>query len=304
MVTGRPCYSPNLQETLHTLLKYGYQSVFLLLFMEAIGLPVPGAIVLLAAGAASASGLLSPGLTVVLAFLAMLLGDTLLYVVGRRTGWILLGVLCRVSLNPETCILRSAESFYQRGRKALVFAKFIPGINTMAPPLAGSMQMGAGTFLWLDFWGATLYISAFWIPGYLFSELLKNMVLGVQAFGTVVEWVVGIALVIYVAYRLYYSWTHSQFGIAPKVEVSVLSALMNAPNPPPMMIADVRSHGYYDKGALRIQGSVRLEPNHLTAMLPTRRSISTALDYAKPLAPVWRTSCVNMDCKPTSSWAG
>ena len=61
-------------------------------------------------------------------------------------GWGLLGFLCKLSVNPETCILRSAESFYKRGKATLLFAKFIPGINTMAPPLAGSMQMPLDIF--------------------------------------------------------------------------------------------------------------------------------------------------------------
>jgi len=49
-----------------------------------------------------------------------------------------LGLLCRLSANPETCILRSAEYFYRRGKQTLLFAKFIPGINTMSPPLAAA----------------------------------------------------------------------------------------------------------------------------------------------------------------------
>ena len=79
----------------------------------------------------------------------MLLGDSLLYVLGSRMGWGLLGFLCKVSATPETCILRSAESFYKRGRATLLIAKFIPGVNTMAPPLAGSMKMPFVQFLGL-----------------------------------------------------------------------------------------------------------------------------------------------------------
>jgi hypothetical protein len=200
---------------------------------------------------------------------AMLAGDTLLYAIGRKTGWALLGLLCRLSLNPETCILRSAESFYQRGRTALVFAKFLPGINTMAPPLAGSMRMHPLTFLSLDLCGAALYVAAFWAPGFLFSELLKKIVTGVQAFGSILEWLIFGGLIIYVAYRLYLYLKQRKLGVAPQVHVTTLSALANAPNPPPMIIADVRSHGYYDKGALRIKDSVRLDPNQLPDLLPT-----------------------------------
>jgi membrane protein DedA with SNARE-associated domain/rhodanese-related sulfurtransferase len=256
-------------ETLAAILKYGYPSLFLLLLMEALGLPIPGSIVLLAAGAAAATKVLHPGMCLLVALSAMFTGDTLLFLIGRYTGWALLGFLCRVSLNPETCILRAAESFYKRGRSALLFAKFVPGFNTMAPPLAGSMNMRPALFLMFDLTGASLYTLAFFLPGYLFSELLKSFVRGVQTFGTVLEWIILTAFVLYVAYRSYLAWTTRKFTTAPKVHVSVLWALANAPNPPDMVIADVRSHGYYDQGAQRIRGSVRLEPNFLTSMIPT-----------------------------------
>ena len=85
-------------------------------------------------------GQLEP-LTLLTALASILTGDTLMFLMGRYTGWWLLGLLCRLSLNPEACILRSADSFYKRGRALLIFAKFVPGINTIAPPMAGSMNM-------------------------------------------------------------------------------------------------------------------------------------------------------------------
>src|SRR5260370_40729397 len=110
-------------------------------------MPVPAALALIAGGAAAAAHFLNPALVLTVAICAMMLGDTLLFVLGRYTGWALLGFLCRLSLNPETCILRSAESFYKRGRVALIFAQFVPGANTMCPPLPGSMKMKPAHFL-------------------------------------------------------------------------------------------------------------------------------------------------------------
>ena len=121
---------------LSLLAHHGYILLCILVFSEAIGLPVPAALALVAAGAAAAAKVLSLPVALVLALIAMLSGDGLLYVLGRYTGWALLGILCRVSANPETCILRSAESFYKRGKITLIVAKFIPGLNTMGPPLA------------------------------------------------------------------------------------------------------------------------------------------------------------------------
>jgi membrane protein DedA with SNARE-associated domain/rhodanese-related sulfurtransferase len=246
-----------------TILKYGYQSLYLLLFMEAVGFPMPGSIVLLTAGAAAATGLLHPAVSLVVALGAMLSGDTLLYLIGRHTGWALLGFLCRLSLNPESCILRASETFYKKGRKALLFAKFIPGINTMTPPLAGSMNMGFPTFLVLDFGGALLYTLTFWIPGFVFSGALKDLARGLRAFGAMVGWIVAIAVVSYLLYRIQAAWRAPRMSDAPPMAPATAAELISKDSAD-IIIADVRSHGYYDKGAVRIRGSVRLDPNSLT----------------------------------------
>src|SRR5476649_1999790 len=149
--------------------QHGYAILFAVVFLEAVGLPVPAALALLIAGGAAASGTLQASYALCGAILAMLAGDTLMFLLGRYTGWWLLGLLCRISLNPESCILRAADSFYRRGRWLLVFAKFVPGINTMAPPLAGSMSMRFWPFIRLDMAGVGLYICTFFGIGFIFS---------------------------------------------------------------------------------------------------------------------------------------
>src|SRR5499427_8708094 len=147
--------------------RHGYAVVAALVFAEAIGLPVPAALALVVAGAAAAGHVLRTPIALPLAMAAMVFGDTLLFLAGKWTGWTLLGVLCKVSANPETCILRSAESFYKRGKTTLLIAKFIPGVNTMGPPLAGSMKMRFSQFLRFDAMGAALYILAYFALGFL-----------------------------------------------------------------------------------------------------------------------------------------
>src|SRR5215470_19890190 len=150
-----------MRDLLALIVHHGYIFIFLIVLAEAIGIPVPAALALLTGGAAVASGVLRLPTVLLIAVTAMLLGDSLLYVLGSRMGWRLLGFLCRLSVDPETCILRSAESFYKRGRATLVFSKFLPGINTMAPPMAGSMNMRLAEFLGLDLLAASLYVSLF-----------------------------------------------------------------------------------------------------------------------------------------------
>jgi membrane protein DedA with SNARE-associated domain len=202
-----------------------------------------------------------------LAILAMLMGDCLLFVLGRNMGWNLLGILCRVSTNPETCILRSAESFYKRGKITLVIAKFIPGVNTMAPPLAGSMRMKFMQFLRLDFVGATLYASAYIMLGFVFRDFLVSITHGFQVAGRAFEEVLVFAVIGYVGYRLLLYRKHRVYRIVPRVQVEELAQRLAAGEKDKIMIVDVRSHGYYDAGTERIKGSIRLEPNNLNEEL-------------------------------------
>lgn len=244
--------------------QHGYSILFLAVFLEAIGVPVPAALALLLAGGASARGPLRLHLALASALSAMLIGDTLMYLLGRFTGWWLLGTLCRVSLNPESCILRSADSFYRRGRLVMLFAKFLPGLNTMAPPLAGSMRMRFGQFVGLDLAGTALYVGAYSLAGFLFSDVLGHITNGVRTFGRIVSWALAAAVAVYIGYQIRL-WIKSRvLRAVPRVPASeVARRLYAAEGAASIAVYDVRSHGYYDADATRIQGSSRLEPNAL-----------------------------------------
>jgi len=243
--------------------RHGYALTFALLFAEAIGLPFPAAIALVAAGAAVASHALSGPGVLLTAMVALMIGDTAQFWLGRYSGWALLGFLCRVSMNPETCILRSAESFYKRGKVTLVIAKFIPGVNTMAAPLAGSMKMRFGQFLRLDLAGALLYSTTYLLVGYLSRDFLAATLSGFHAAGRAMEVVVITALVVYAIYRAAQFRKHKKYRIMPRVQVEELAARLASDEADKVQIVDVRSHGYYDIGAERIKGSIRIEPNNL-----------------------------------------
>jgi membrane protein DedA with SNARE-associated domain/rhodanese-related sulfurtransferase len=240
--------------------EHGYLILFAIAFLETFGLPIPAALALLVAGAASARGLLNPWLTVGGAITAIATGDTLMFLLGRHTGWWLLSLLCRLSLNPESCILRSADAFYRRGRTLLVIAKFLPGINTMAPPLAGSMNMRYLQFVRLDGAGAALYAGAYFTVGFLFSDALGKLTRGYQTFGHIAAWVIGVAVVAYLAVRVW-TWRKARaLREAPFVEPAAAALELAGGT---AVVYDVRSHGYYEPKAMRIEGSRRLDPNAL-----------------------------------------
>jgi membrane protein DedA with SNARE-associated domain len=243
--------------------RHGYALTFAVLLAEAMGLPFPASIALVAAGAAVASHTLTAPGIIVAGVVALLIGDSLQYFLGRYMGWSLLGFLCRLSMNPETCILRSAESFYKRGKITLVIAKFVPGINTMAAPLAGSMKMRFGQFLRLDFLGALLYVGTFFTVGFLSRDFLAATFRSFHVAGRAMEVVVAAAILIYAAYRIVQAAKYRKYDVVPRIQVQELAARLSSQDSGRVQIVDVRSHGYYDIGAERIKGSIRIEPNNL-----------------------------------------
>jgi membrane protein DedA with SNARE-associated domain len=252
-----------MNDLIASIAKHGYVLVFVFALAEAIGLPVPAALVLVAAGAASAAHLLRAPLVLISAIVAVLLGDSLLFFAGRYSGWALLGVLCRVSMNPETCILRSAESFYKRGKATLLFAKFLPGINTMATPLAGSMRMRFGQFLRFDTIGASLYLLAYFTLGWVGRDFLKAIARNFQRAEHAVAAVLLAGLVVYAIYRIWVFQKYRVYQVVPRVQVQELIRRLQSENSSDVLVVDVRSHGYYDAEAARIRGSIRIEPNNL-----------------------------------------
>jgi len=242
---------------------HGYALLFAVVLAEALGFPLPAALALVGAGAAAAAGTLNPPLLFGVSLAALLTGDFLLYVLGGYMGWTLLGALCWLSINPETCILRSAESFYRRGKATLLISKFIPGVNTMAAPLAGSMRMPPLQFLRFDLAGAILYAGAYLALGYVFRDFLKMIVRGFSLASHVVEIGALILFVAYLGYRLVMYSRQRVYSIVPRIQVEDLAKKLASEDKDNILLVDVRSHGYYDSGASRIQGSLRIEPNNL-----------------------------------------
>ena len=133
--------------------------------------------VLLAAGALAGGGRLSLTLVLVLAALASLVSDTIWYWIGRTGGGRVLGWLCRISLEPDSCVRRTEAVFAVHGARALLIAKFVPGFSTAAPPLAGVIRMSVPRFVVFTGLGGVIWAGAFVGLGWLFSAQLEAYVL-------------------------------------------------------------------------------------------------------------------------------
>lgn len=158
----------------HILLTYGYLLLFLWVLIEQYGIPLPATPVLLAAGALSAEHEMSYGAAFVSALLACLIADTTWFLIGRRYGHHVLRILCKLSMEPTICVRRTQDSFGRRRSVMLLFAKFVPGLATLAAPVAGENGMNLGTFLLFDGIGASLWLTALLMIGRLFGDALKR----------------------------------------------------------------------------------------------------------------------------------
>ncbi len=252
---------------------HGYAVVACGMFLTAVGVPLPASVLLLAAGASADPNPLHHqvlhhglrlGILLPMAWLAAVTGDTLLYLGGRFTGWWLLAGMCRVSVDPDNCIFRSADYFYKRGPKTLLFAKFVPGLASMAAPLAGSLNMRLARFLRLDATGALGYVGAWMLTGFVFHRFIGDIVRWVGRLGHMMLFAVGVLML---AYGAMYSMSLLRARRYRKVrKVSAVSLHERLKNVDPnrlVIIADVRSHGYYDPGMQRIKNSIRMEPHRL-----------------------------------------
>ncbi len=172
-----------MDKAFEVMIEHGYGMVFLTVLAEQVGLPFPSEPFLLAAGALVGGGHLNPLLVLALAAAASLIGDTLWYWLGRRGGPRVLSWLCRLSMEPDSCVRRTQGMFGSHGARALLFAKFVPGLSTVAPPLAGIVRIPLRDFLLCSLLGAMFWAGAFLAVGWLFSAQLELIAHGIARLG-------------------------------------------------------------------------------------------------------------------------
>ena len=183
------------------LLNYGGPILFAAVLAQQLGLPLPAPLLLLAAGALAASGDLSLPVAVGVTVLACLLGDLFWFYLGRRGGNRVLRFLCRISLEPDTCVRRSEDAFGRYGMEGVVISKFVPGLNTMMPPLAGVCGTPTGRFLLFDTLGSSLFCGFYILMGLLFHDQLEPIGAALARGGRSTLMVLAGAIAAYVGFK-------------------------------------------------------------------------------------------------------
>jgi membrane protein DedA with SNARE-associated domain/rhodanese-related sulfurtransferase len=197
-----------MNEISQLLAQYGPALIFLIVFMEQIGLPTPAIPALTVAGALAADGKLSAPELFGVGIAATLIADSVWYAAGRHYGNRVMKVLCRVSLTPESCVSQTQTLFERWGLNALLIANFIPGLATIAPPLAGATGIGWPRFLFLSTLGASLRVGAGLGVGMVFKEQIERILGVLERTGAAAIIVVGALFVTYIACKW---WDRQRF---------------------------------------------------------------------------------------------
>jgi membrane protein DedA with SNARE-associated domain/rhodanese-related sulfurtransferase len=188
----------------HFLHHYGRSVVFGAALLEQSGLPFPATPVFVAAGVAVGAGDLHHGPTIFgLAVAGSLLGDLFWYGLGRWRGQQVLKLLCRMTLEPDSCARDTEDRFLKWGSPSLIYAKFLPGIGTVIRPLAAVAGVGTGTFLGYDALGTVLYIGAFMGLGYFFSDQANGLLATAASVGRALIEILLAGLALYIFVKLY-----------------------------------------------------------------------------------------------------
>ncbi|HEY4961135.1 MAG TPA: VTT domain-containing protein [Candidatus Limnocylindrales bacterium] len=248
-------------ETLQFVVQHGYLLLFFWVLMEQAGLPIPAMPLLLAAGALAGQHQLNFALVVLVAATGSLFSDTFWYFFGKRKGPIVLNFLCKIALEPDSCVRRTESTFTRFGLQTLLICKFVPGLNTAAPALSATAGIGLPQFLLYDFMGALLWSSAFAGLGLLFSRQLDRVAHDVAQFGSWTLLLVIAGIGGYVAYKFYERHRFLKQVAGFRITPEELKEKLEAGEP--MTIIDLRHPLDLLPDPQTLPGALRISPEEL-----------------------------------------
>jgi len=272
----------------HAWWDFGYAGLFVCVFLEQIGVPIPAFPALLGAGALITSGELSlPGCLLV-AVVASLLADGTWYSIGRARGSKVLNLMCRLSWRPDTCVSKTKNAFSVLGPNTLLFAKFIPGLSTLAPPLAGITQVPILRFVMFDSAGIVIWALVPLVAGAYLQASFESLESRAYSMIPYVPWICGILILVVLAWR---------YISRKRYLTAVQSSMRNAIEPQELksMIDD-------EKDVLVIDVRDEISAKATPAILPKARWIPyRTLEQNVTQVPLEKPIVVYCDCPEDSA---
>jgi membrane protein DedA with SNARE-associated domain len=256
------------------LARHGVALVLVNVLLTQLGLPLPAIPTMMLAGALAASGRMSVLPAFAAAVAASLAADAVWFGAGRRYGHRVLGLLCRMSLSPQSCVRQTERVFLRWGVGSLVIAKFVPGLATVAPPLAGAIRLRLGSFVLFDGIGAVLWVGTSMLAGWLLGGQIDALIDGLGRMGGYAGALLGVLLLAYMAFKWFERLRFLRHLRAARVAVRELYAMMERGEDP--LILDVRSAAALGIDRHRIPKAVPIDPDapdEYLAALPREREI-------------------------------
>jgi membrane protein DedA with SNARE-associated domain/rhodanese-related sulfurtransferase len=192
----------NPADSLQFLEHYGVLILPVLVVAEQVGVPLPAVPALLGVGALAAHGRINIPLVLAAIAIVALTVDFIWYELGRRRGAVVLAKLCRLSLEPDSCLRRAQGMFVRHGARGMLVAKFIPGLTTVMPPLAGVFAVGRVRFALYDLAGVLLWAGTWLTLGYVFTDAITLVTARAAVLGRMLGVVVVAALAAYVLVKV------------------------------------------------------------------------------------------------------
>lgn len=255
----------DLNRTVEFLFQHGYSLVFAFVLAEQSGLPIPSTPMLLAAGALAGLGRMNLASAWSLAILASLVGDSFWFTLGRWRGFSVLNRFCRISLEPDTCVQKTQTSYRKHGVNWLLFAKFVPGLSTIAPPMAGMFKVAPWKFLIMDAGGAFLWSGAYLTVGWLFRDQLELVAMYLERLGSGLIAVLVASIVGYISFKyIQRQRVYRDLRIARITPQELKRRMDNGEN---VVIIDLRSEFEIAEG--RIPGALTPSGDDLESLVPT-----------------------------------
>src|SRR5213594_4367512 len=242
-----------MNETLEFLVRHGVAVLFAAVFVEQLGVPLPAAPWLLAGGALAATGKINWFVALTAATVGSVLADLIWFYLGRYGGQRMLNLLCRISLEPDSCVRRTQDLFTRFGMRGVGVAKFIPGLSTLAPPLAGSSGVSAPRFFFFDGLGSFLYPASFMLLGALFSRQLEEVIAALASLGSGALGVVIALAALYIGYKYYQRQRLLKELRMARITVDELHQKLETGEN--LIILDLRSHAELERDPSLIRGA-------------------------------------------------
>jgi len=207
LASDQPCASSlrlvEVSQTIQFVIRHGYLLLFCWLLAEQAALPLPSIPLLLACGALARAGKMDLRLVLLYGLIACLLADNVWFQLGLRRGTKILRFICRIALEPDSCVRQTENAFIKYGMRSLLIAKFVPGLNAVASPLAGRSGASLGRFLLYDSLGTLLWLTSVVGLGYVFSDQLETVADYAMRMGSGLLVLIGGLLVAWLAWKFF-----------------------------------------------------------------------------------------------------